>query len=102
MPQPTLYFGFRLAGAAARPVEGPVPVDLHGLAAAMDEESQSPLFVCPLFLTKGQGILVGAGFKRAMSDRDMRQFAVLCEKVTVALDILVLRRRLEALPEDLV
>ncbi len=92
---------FRGVLASGRAFAGPAPDELQGLVAAMGEEPRSPLFVAPLFVTRGQGILVGAGFRQTMDEKDARQFAILCEKITVALDILVLRRRLEALPEDL-
>ncbi|HYQ81224.1 MAG TPA: hypothetical protein VEP68_06975 [Anaeromyxobacteraceae bacterium] len=79
----------------------PLPPALQGLGAAMGEGPDSAVSLAPLFSTRWRGLLVGAGPRFAMAEADLRRFALLREKVTMALDILALRRRLETLPEDL-
>ena len=74
---------------------------LLGLGTAMGEGPDSAVSLAPLFSTRWRGLLVGAGPRFAMGEADLRRFALLREKVTMALDILALRRRLETLPEDL-
>jgi hypothetical protein len=88
-----------LAGGSLQ--SGPLPATLQGLAVAMGEGPDASLYLAPLFSTRWRGLLVGAGLKRAMGEADERRFTLLHEKVTMALDILILRRRLETVPEDL-
>jgi hypothetical protein len=88
-----------LAGGSVQ--AGPLPATLQGLAVAMGEGPDASLYLAPLFSTRWRGLLVGAGLKRAMGEADERRFTLLHEKVTMALDILILRRRLETVPEDL-
>ena len=88
-----------LAGGSVQ--AGPLPAPLQDLAVAMGEGPDSSLYLAPLFSTRWKGLLVGAGLKRAMGEADERLFTLLHEKVTMALDILILRRRLESLPGDL-
>lgn len=92
---------FRAVLADGKAHAGPAPAELQSLATAMGEGPRALLFVAPLFVTKWEGILVGAGFRQALGEKEARQFAILCEKITLALDVLMLRRRLETLPEDL-
>ena len=87
------------AGGVVR--TGPLPPALRDLASAMGEGPESSLSLAPLFSTRWRGLLVGAGPRRPMTEADQRRFALLREKVTMALDVLALRRRLEALPDDL-